>query len=77
MTPPTEPSESRTALEALCTLDIQTAELKGATLGLLLAGKRFLTAISKGAVVSVEVGGETPLRVHVRDKPNDEPTEAA
>lgn len=66
MTPDPAPQNP---LEAIATLDVDTAELKTATLGLLIAGKRFLTAIGKGALVSVEVGGETPIRIHVRDKP--------
>lgn len=61
--------DPRNPLEAIATVDVETAELKNATLGLLVAGKRFLTAIGKGALVSVEVGGETPIRVHVRDRP--------
>ena len=70
MTPDPSP---RNPLEAIATVDVDTAELKTATLGLLIAGKRFLSAIGRGALVSIEVGGETPIRVHVRDKP--EPTE--
>lgn len=58
----------KSPLDALATLDVETHELKDATLCLLLAGKRFLTAVAKGARVSVEVGGDMPLRIHVRDK---------
>jgi hypothetical protein len=56
----------------VASLDVEAQELKNATLNLLLAGRRFLLALGQGARLSIEVGGETPLLLRVRDKTTNE-----